>query len=118
MKKSSLLLIIAVLIASIPGAAWADASPWTKKTTYTEKMFGKLDYGVENMLFGVTHIITEPLHGINDGGLAGGFQGLATGTLHAVEYVGGGALHVVTFPITNLDVPLPDGGAQCSCHKK
>ena len=118
MKKLSLFLVIAVLLAALPGAAWAEGSPWTKKNTYMEKMFGKLDYGLENIVFGTTRIISEPLVGIKDGGVVGGLTGVGTGVLHAVEYVGGGALHVVTFPITNLDVPLPGGGAHCSCSKK
>ncbi len=118
MKKLSLVLILLLVAAAFPNMAFADASPWTEGKSYQEKMFRKLDFGLKNLILGPTHIISEPLHGINDGGFMGGINGLGSGLVHGVEYTVGGALHAVTFPITNLDIPLPNGGTSCACSKK
>lgn len=118
MKKSSLFLVLALLLSLVPNAAWADASPWTEGKTYREKMFGKLDFGVKNLILGPMHLISDPLHGINDEGALGGFKGLGEGVYHGLTYTVGGALHFLTFPVTNLDVPLPDGGVKCPFDHK
>lgn len=118
MKKLSLLLVIALLFSAVPNTAWA-ASPWTEGKTYQEKMFGKLDFGIKNVVLGPMHLISDPLHGISKEGALGGFRGLGEGLYHGLTYTVGGALHLLTFPITNLDVPLPDNGVTCpfSCKK-
>lgn len=116
MKKLSLLVVLIMLMSLVPNTAWA-ASPWTEKDSYQEKMFGKLDYGLKNLVLGPLHLIKDPLMGIHKEGMVGGLKGLGEGVMHGVIYTVGGALHTVTFPITPLDVPLPNNGAGCHCDK-
>lgn len=118
MKKLSAVLMILLMVFAMAAPAFADASPWTMKNTNSEKMLGKLDFGVKNLLFGWTELISRPLHGVQDNGIQGGFEGLGNGLYYGIAETLGGALHVVTFPITNLDVPLPNGGFQGFENKK
>ena len=85
-------------------------SSWTSETGYTNRAVGKLGYGVKNLLLGWTELFTEPKEAIDGGGNF--FVGLGTGLKNGVFQTLGGAVHIVTFPITNLDVPLPEGGTQ------
>jgi hypothetical protein len=106
-KVAVLLLMIAILFACTTSFA---ASPWMEKTTYKEKMFGKLDFGVKNVLGGWTDIIRQPIKYNKDGKSAA--EGFAVGVYQAIVNTVGGALHLVTFPITQVDVPLPNNGVQ------
>ena len=103
-------------ICAEPSTVWA-ASPWTEGKSYQEKMFGKLDFGLKNLVTGPFHLICCPLEGINKEGALGGVKGLGAGVVNAVTHTVGGALHTLTFPITNLDVPLPEGCSKCPCSK-
>ena len=105
MKKIVVLLLLFVL--SLSTVAFA-ASPWTEQKTYKDKAFYKLDFGIKNLFGGWTEIVTQPWnHHANPGETA---ESIARGIYNAVVYTVGGALHIVTFPITNLDVPLPNNG--------
>ena len=112
MKKLSMVLIVLVLIGSLPTLGWA-ASPWTTGTTYQDKMMGKLGFGLKNLLLGWTEIIKQPIDGAKTENVAGFGKGLFTGLYDGVLYTLGGALHVVTFPATSIDVPLPNDGVRC-----
>lgn len=117
MKKILFFLVAALML--VPSLSFA-ASPWTTKATYKEKMMGKLDFGVRNLLGGWTEILTEPHEECpcaeqNKGKSAGDkASGVVVGIFRGVAYglidTAGGALHLVTFPITQVDVPLPENG--------
>ena len=115
MKKLSLLLIMVLMMSALPAIGWA-GSPWTTETTQHDKMMGKLGYGMKNLLLGWTEIIKRPIQGAKDEQFIGFGKGLGIGLYNGVMDTVGGALHVVTFPVTGLDIPLPGGGVEC--HKK
>ncbi len=101
----------ALAILLLPTVAFA-ASPWTTQTTYGGKVMGKLDFGFKNALGGWTEIITQPKN--HHKGAKDLLMGVGQGLANAVVYTVGGVLHLVTFPITNLDVPLPGNGVNLS----
>ena len=86
------------------------ASPWTSEVGYGKRAMGKLGFGVKNLLLGWTDLFTETKKA-TDGG-ENFFVGLGHGLKDAVENELGGVVHLVTFPITGIDAPLPDGGNQ------
>ncbi len=85
-------------------------SPWTSEMGYGNQAMGKLGFGVKNLLLGWTTLFTEPKEAADSGGNV--FKGIGVGLLHAVGNELGGVAHVVTFPLTQIDVPLPQGGVQ------
>lgn len=111
MKKLMLALVAAAIFAA-PMTAFAECackpSPWASKTTYGEKAVGKLEFGIKNFFAGWTEIFTEPKeeHDAKGNVLAGIGRGLVYGLLDTA----GGLLHIATFPVTGLDVHLPEGG--------
>ncbi len=84
------------------------ASPWTSETEYGKRAFGKLGFGAKNLLLGWTELFMEPKASIDKG--ENFFVGLWHGLVKGVGDEVGGAVHVVTFPFTEIDVPLPAGG--------
>ena len=86
------------------------ASPWTHEVGYTNRVVGKLGFGIKNLLLGWTEIFTEPRDALSSGGNF--FVGLGKGLKNGIEQELGGAVHLVTFPITAIDAPLPEGGTQ------
>lgn len=112
MKKLMLVLAAAAFLAA-PATAFAkcncEPSPWAEKSTYSEKAVGKLEFGIKNFFAGWTEIIAEPIeaHREDRNVIKGVGEGLWNGLLDTV----GGVLHIATFPITGLDVHLPEGGA-------
>ena len=106
MKKFSLLFGVAFVIFAMPTVTFA-ASPWTEKTSYGDKAVGKLEFGLKNLLGGWTELITQPKAHHKGTEI---FQSIGKGVWNTLVYTVGGALHVVTFPITNVDVPLPNNG--------
>ncbi len=105
MKKMIGLLMVLVLL-SAPAVGFA-ASPWTEKTTYSEKTMGKLEFGLKNALLGWIDIFYEPYQYDKAGKNA--WSGLGKGIVDAVINEVGGVIHVATFLIP-VDVPLPDNG--------
>ena len=85
-------------------------SPWTNEVGYSNRAIGKLAFGAKNLLLGWTELFTEPKEALDSGGNF--FVGLGTGLKNAVEQELGGAVHLVTFPITAIDAPLPEGGTK------
>ena len=86
------------------------ASPWTKETGWGKVAMSKLGFGVKNLLLGWTDLFTEPKKSMDSGDNV--FKGIGIGLKDALENTLGGVVHIVSFPITNLDAPLPDGGVQ------
>ncbi len=109
MKKSVVLLLIAVILLSC-GSAFA-ASPWTEKDTYKEKVLSKLDFGFKNTLAGWTELFNQPIKSHKDGKTVA--EGVLRGIYYAVADTVGGILHIATFPVL-VDVPLPNNGVQLS----
>lgn len=122
--KKLLLSLFAVMVLAAPGAAFAGdgpdgkncgscsigfkASPWTTETTWKGQALGKLQFGFKNFFAGWTEIFTEPKEAYDNKTcvVKGFFRGIFNAVLDEV----GGVLHIATFPITQLDVPLPEGG--------
>ena len=110
--KKLILALLAVAVLAAPTMAFAEcnckASPWTTKTTYKDKSVGKLEFGIKNFFGGWTEIFTEPKEAHD--AKTNVWRGVGEGLWNAVADTIGGILHIATFPITGLDVPLPEGG--------
>jgi len=105
-KRMGLVVVgIALLAAPITAAA---QSPWANEVSYADQACGKLKYGLKNALLGWTSIIRDPIKANENG--ENFFVGLGRGVINGVGQTVGGVLHAVTFPITQIDVPLPAGG--------
>ena len=113
MKKSTVFFLIGIFALSITGVAQA-ASPWTEGKTWHEKALGKLDFGFKNLLGGWTAVFSETAKANKaEGGENKALsvtKGLGRGLAYGLVDTVGGILHVVTFPIVQLDVPLPENG--------
>ena len=86
------------------------ASPWTHEVGYTNRTVGRLGFGIKNLLLGWTELFTEPKDALSAG--TNFFVGLGKGLKNGLEQELGGVVHLVTFPITAIDAPLPEGGTQ------
>ena len=106
MRKLTSLFIVLVLLL-VPTLGYA-ASPWMDKTTYQDKVMGKLDFGFKNLLLGWTELFSEPHQYHMD--KKNVFEGIGKGLLNGTLDTLGGALHLLTAPIQQIDVPLPDNG--------
>lgn len=124
-KRFGLFVVIGMLMA-VPALGYADdmstakapvtlsltsdytTSPWVSETGWANQAKGKLIFGVKNLLLGWTDLITEPKEAVNAGGNF--FTGLGSGVKDALFNTLGGVVHIVTFPITQVDAPLPEGG--------
>ncbi len=107
MKKAALTLLLCICAVS---PAWAQTandsptpSPWTNNATYGEQARGKFFFGAKNLFLGWTELVTEPVEQRN---ILGVGQGLGNAVMDTV----GGFLHLVTSPVTSIDVPLPESG--------
>lgn len=116
-------LVLAVVAAPAIGHAASDMSgakytlsltkdytpsPWTSEMGYSNRALGKLGFGVKNLLVGWVDLFTEPKEAVDAG--ENFFVGLGIGLKDALFNELGGAVHIVTFPITGIDAPLPEGG--------
>ena len=86
------------------------ASPCTHEEGYTNRAIGKLGFGLKNLLLGWTDLFIEPKEASSSGENL--LKGIGIGLKDAVENELGGVVHLVTFPITSIDAPLPEGGTQ------
>ena len=112
MKKSTVLFLIGVIALSLGGVAQA-ASPWTEKTTYKEKVLGKLDFAFKNTLGGWTAVFSETSKAKSEAKENKALEitkGLGRGLAYGLADTVGGILHLVTFPVPQVDVPLPNNG--------
>ena len=101
------LVVFSVALLSGPMMASA-ASPWAMGSTYSDKVGGKLKFGLRNVLAGWTEIFREPVEAHKAGENV--VVGFGRGVWNAVGQTVGGVIDVVTFPIPQIDVPLPEGG--------
>ena len=120
------IVVLAVGIAAVPAAHAAanmggakvtlsltkdyTPSPWTQEVGYTNRAMAKLGFGLKNALLGWTDLFTEPQEASSSG--QGFLKGIGYGLKDALENTLGGVVHVVTFPLTEVDAPLPEGGTQ------
>ena len=81
------------------------ASPWTEKTTYSDKALGKLGFGLLNLTAGWSAILYE----VDAHKKTNPYTGLLKGIYRSLANTFGGAAQTLTFPIMK-DIPLPDGG--------
>ena len=109
MKKIiALFVLLFVLASSQTSFASFDnykASTWTKSETISDKVIGKLGFGLLNITAGWTAIPFEMDHYKS----TNIYTGIAKGLYRTVTNTVGGVLHTATFPIP-FDIPLPDGG--------
>ena len=101
------LFVLGAALFLAPMAASA-ASPWADEITYSEQVVAKLKYGVKNTLLGWTSLFRTPAAEVEAGENI--IVGIGKGVWNGVGQTVGGALQAVTFPITAIDVPLPEGG--------
>ena len=109
-KRIGAVVAVILGLTVLPAMANAESSPWTSEVGYSNRAIGKLGFGLKNTLLGWTDLFVEPKEALNSGGNF--FVGLGAGVKDAVLNTLGGALHLVTFPIPQIDVPLPEGGVQ------
>lgn len=108
MIKRGIGFIMAAILLAAPLGASAAASPWSDEPTYRSKVAAKLKYGLTNTLLGWTSLFRTPMHSREAGENV--LVGIGHGVWNAIGQTVLGAVHLVTFPITPLDVNLPDGG--------
>ena len=105
------------LLIVAPASAQA-ASEWTKGHTYFGRANWKMTYGLDNLFFGWTSLFVTPYRTARAsdnpaaGVAAAATVGLAKGLWNAVGQEIGGALTFVTFLVTPLDIPIPEGGVK------
>ena len=104
-KFAAIMLMLTILMAP---SAFA-ASPWATGS-YADQVKGKLSFGFKNMVLGWTQMFSVPQDYRTEGKNV--FKGIGTGIINALLYTTGGALDFVTFPIPQLDIPLPGNGIQ------
>ena len=109
MKKMMVVAVLVVAAVFCAQTVTFAASPWTTETTWSGKAGGKLIFGLKNLFFGWTQLLTVPSDYQKQGKSI--YDGIGTGLIYAAADTIGGALHVVTFPIT-VDVPLPEDGVK------
>lgn len=112
-KRFGVWVVIAILVATPTLGFAADGamgSSWASEMGWGAQAKGKLVYGLKNVLLGWTELFTEPKDSLSEG--TNFFAGIGRGIWNGVGQTVGGALHLVTFPITAIDVPLPEGGTQ------
>ncbi len=107
-KRSGMWVFVLALVAA-PTLALA-ASPWAAETGWGNQTKAKFVYGAKNTFLGWTEFFTEPYDAVKNGDNF--FVGLGTGLWNGTGQTLGGLLHLVTFPIPQIDVPLPQGGTE------
>ena len=85
-------------------------SPWTSEMGYGNRVGHKLEFGVKNLLLGWLDLFKEPHEAYAAKGNV--LKGIGYGLKDTLENELGGVVHVLTFPITSVDAPLPEGGLQ------
>ncbi len=85
-------------------------SDWTHEFGYVNRAMLKAGFGLKNTLLGWTDIFTEPNAAARDDRsvVSAQLKGFTDTVLNTV----GGLAHLITFPITSVDVALPEGGVK------
>ena len=85
-------------------------SNWKKEPAYVDRAFGKLTYAAWNFMFGWMELGTKPYEAAAVGNSV--VIGLVKGVFNAVFDELAGFANMLTFPITAVQVPYPDGGIE------
>ena len=86
-------------------------SIWTEQTGYVDRSREKCLFGGKNVLLGWMELYNEPRDAVRaEKSKHSFFRGLGGGLVNTLGDTVGGALHIATFPITAVDVTLPEGG--------
>lgn len=95
------------------GTVRGSGSPWTRERGWANRASGKLLFGLKNVLLGWTEPFTRSYEaGKRNRRIVPGALGFLEGVGYGVIDTIGGAQHVLTFPVTRLDIPLPEGGVK------
>jgi len=95
------------------GTVRGSGSPWTRERVWANRASGKLLFGLKNVLLGWTEPFTRSYEaGKRNRRIVPGALGFLEGVGYGVIDTIGGAQHVLTFPVTRLDIPLPEGGVK------
>ena len=86
-------------------AEWKQEQGWFNQST------SKFAYGTKNVLFGWTELLTEPYEAAVDP-KRDVLEGIGAGLWNSVGQTLGGAVDLVTFPLPDFSVPLPEGGTK------
>jgi hypothetical protein len=109
-KKISLCLLVVCFLASTSTAYAFESSGWTKLGTKSEQTRAKMEFGLKNFFFGWTELFQEPYQAYKGTGSSDIAWGIGDAIVNSIWDTVGGALHFATFPCTQIDVPLPEGG--------
>ncbi len=109
MKKIFVFILLGVLANT--AISYADIpSPWIRQYGYTNKATDKFLFGAKNTLLGWTELVSQPLHHHRTNKDL--VTHLGKGVKNAVYDTVGGAATLVTFPVTGLDIHLPESGVK------
>ena len=111
MKNGVKILWIFLFFLSFSSNIFA-ASPWTEEVGYGDRVTGKIVFGMANFWGGWISLYYEPVnaHQQNQNVVLGIGKGLAYGVIDTF----GGLAHLLTAPVTVLDIPLPHNGVELS----
>ena len=87
-----------------------DPRKWHDEKLWIDRAWGKAMFGSWNFFLGWTVLMKEPYETATLGDNF--FVGLGRGVVYGVADTAGGLLNVVTFPLTFLQIPLPEGGVE------
>jgi hypothetical protein len=126
MKIKVLLSVVVGLIVCFPARGFAETNPsgkftlsftdayipseWVAQEGYLAQAKGKLLFGGKNALLGWLELYNEPRQAVREDQPRAMLRGIGYGLANMVGDTLGGALHLATFPITAVDVALPEGG--------
>ena len=111
MKNGWKIFWISLFLLFFSHTAFA-ASPWTQEVGYGDRVAGKVVFGMANFWGGWISLYYEPInaHEQNQNLALGIGKGFAFGFVDTF----GGLAHLITAPITVLDIPLPHNGVEIS----
>src|SRR3990167_5697987 len=110
LKRFMVCLLMVVTLAGFASqaAAYFEPSPWTEESGYNRRMAQKLIFGIANTACGWIELVQEPYEAVQNNKSV--WRAIPVGIFNGVVDTIGGVLHIVTFPVTSLDIELPERG--------
>lgn len=124
MKGMSLAVVVAGVIMASPVASFAmdhqgarytlsftqnyTPSVWTSEDGYAARMKDKLLFSSKNTLLGFMELYNEPRDAKREQRSV--MRGMGRGLVNMLGDTIGGAAQLITFPVTAVDIALPEGG--------
>jgi len=107
-----LVVVASLFLISAPNAS-ANAfdfepSDWVNEEGYNRQMSHKILHGLKNTMIGFVEIGSEPYEAVQSGRPF--WVGVGEGLFNGIFDTVGGVLTLATFPITGLDIWMPEGG--------